>query len=1428
MAYGNPRFSELGKVLTKVALERSRMVLCSPDWGAHGGNEYWRTLLDKLTISSVRLPDEAIYVPLGRKTPIGKPGWGSMLSVVDGSLTTIPWEDLDPTLVQAIQRESDGLALGDLKDRLRPQDAVETTPGGDEYVVTDTNAPNSPCHVPVPDGVSECGLSELPSSIHSDDETEHDAFFVQTAVEEVENAEYLAPLKPLLSMRVEDPVDEELDPRSRLREYVDSKRKLVAKKLCYAKPTRSSWPLKQGRMGDLSQLKEDLEQKITTWQREVDLKLMKSVWGAHVRTPEEDDLSEECVCEPPKACLCCHRPPEMVEQDLLYAYQGLKDATAGEESVEDHLPTSIQGASNLHSDEDMEDKIKVLDPRVQKLIRTYLEVFGELPPPASCDKLVQMDLKLKPEFVGHKIRRRPYPAPKEQADEIERQIQECIDAGLVLEYKDGDYPLHCSPCFLVAKPGSTAKRLVVDYGELNKKTLNHSGSIPNMESTLEKIASCRYKTKMDKRSGFWQVDLTPNAQELLAFITPQGRVFKWKVMPFGVANAPALFQELMNKILSILRRRPKVQELISRGAQMEAHIDDVCLGTNTQEDHLILLGELFAVCQENHTRLKLEKCEFMQETMQYLGFDVGYGWWTPAASKAKPLMDAKVRHEDPKKGLHDVRSFIGACNFYRRHIKNFTYTSAVLTDLIKKSTTWRWGPQEQQAFDELKDKVANAKCLGVPRAQGEIILVTDASNVGGGGTLFQWQALEKEEFDSAISQWGTEGLNRDGTLKHSYPDDKWVLVPLGHWNWKWNQARGNYSTYEQELLAGMLVLSSQARLLGSNPVVWLCDQEPVRSFQKGPPPEKAKLRRWWTYLSQLRLTVHHIQGVKNECADYISRNNFDALIGARSEALAKEAFSRMDVHLDLNMTMIRPLDGLQQSEYLQEFGDIYRRLEKRLEPLVVNQDQWKRDKSYLWHEDRIVVPSDRVPALLKWTHESSGHVGADRTLRLFKQWFHTMWTDDQLRKTLLPIVDKCPCRSCKPGDIRDRGLYSTLPIPHCANSVLYVDYTEMPKFGGYDFALVVTCGLTRFTRVFPCTKHITGEETIKILLEEWFCVYGAPKEINSDEDVRVRSDTGWYKRVLRSLNVQVSTGIPYSHTSNPLCERQIRVLKENVRIWCKTERTRDWVRLLPVISLMMNSQESSATGYSPHELFMGRPAWFLHAPYPEDTHSSVGEWVQEQQAKVDKAKAMLQRVRERQWNKKNKHRVPATYQEGDWVLVHHSRLPAWPRSTSDDPYFGPYKILSVDGHRITVRCSPRLGGTLVCAAQHLKRYHDPEDLCGEKWELNDEEIAALDLQGAASPMEVEGELPDMNAEEMAKEGFYLVKSVLRHRYRQGWRFLTLWEGFGVEEATWEPFSAFVLPEGRLNSVLVDYLSQNNLGELLRLAETLASKNKARD
>ena len=115
------------------------------------------------------------------------------------------------------------------------------------------------------------------------------------------------------------------------------------------------------------------------------------------------------------------------------------------------------------------------------------------------------------------------------------------------------------------------------------------------------------------------------------------------------------------------------------------------------------------------------------------------------------------------------------------------------------------------------------------------------------------------------------------------------------------------------------MLSSRSRLLGTNPAVWLCDQEPVKAFQKGPPPEKAKLKRWWTYLGQFRLTVHHSQGVKNELADYVSRNHFNALLGESSEALAKGAFPRMAVQLDLSRRTAGVLEGWSLRDDQQEY-----------------------------------------------------------------------------------------------------------------------------------------------------------------------------------------------------------------------------------------------------------------------------------------------------------------------------------------------------------------------------------------------------------------------------------------------------------------------------------------------------------------------------
>ena len=94
--------------------------------------------------------------------------------------------------------------------------------------------------------------------------------------------------------------------------------------------------------------------------------------------------------------------------------------------------------------------------------------------------------------------------------------------------------------------------------------------------------------------------------------------------------------------------------------------------------------------------------------------------------------------DDPKKGLHDVWSFIGGCNFYRPHIHKFTYSSAPLTGLIKNTNPWPWTDKEEACFVKLKKKVSFTNCLGVPRPKGYIIVVTDGCNVGGDGTPYQW------------------------------------------------------------------------------------------------------------------------------------------------------------------------------------------------------------------------------------------------------------------------------------------------------------------------------------------------------------------------------------------------------------------------------------------------------------------------------------------------------------------------------------------------------------------------------------------------------------------------------------------------------------------------------------------------------------------
>ena len=255
--------------------------------------------------------------------------------------------------------------------------------------------------------------------------------------------------------------------------------------------------------------------------------------------------------------------------------------------------------------------------------------------------------------------------------------------------------------------------------------------------------------------------------------------------------------------------------------------------------------------------------------------------------------------------------------------------------------------------------------------------------------------------------------------------------------------------------------------------------------------------------------------------------------------------------------------------------------------------------------------------------------------------------------------------------------------------------------------------------------------------------------------------------------------MPYTHTSNPLCERQNCVVEQDLRILMKQERTKDWVCLVPRAVLTMNSQRSSSTGFTPHGLFYGgRPAWFFKTPFSEDFRSPVGDGLEHKQSMANQAGTNLRHIRDRELSRRNRLRRPASFKVGDLVLVHHSRLPSWPRNCLQDPYFGPYRIIRIDGSKIHVTCSPRLGGELLCAPKQLRHYHSPDDLSRDEWRLSDIEVERIDLENAASPEEVD-ELEEMTADEMAADGSYVLAGIARHEYKQGRKFLTLPDGHWI-------------------------------------------------
>ena len=264
---------------------------------------------------------------------------------------------------------------------------------------------------------------------------------------------------------------------------------------------------------------------------------------------------------------------------------------------------------------------------------------------------------------------------------------------------------------LVRKKDGT-KRLCIDYRQLNEVTIKDAYPIPRIDETIDALGKAKWFSTLDLSSGYWQVALDEDAQEKSTFVVRNG-LYKWKVMPFGLANAPATFERLMERVM--------------RGLQWEIlliYLDDIIVFGKTIEEEIQRLRITFSRLRGAGLKLKPSKCHLFRTSVLYLGYVVSADGVTTDPEKVQAVANWPV-----PKCKKEVRSFLGLASYYRRFVKGFAEIASPLHELTAKSKPFVWSDQCQSAFDELKRRLLCAPILAYPLPEGAFVLDTDASLV---------------------------------------------------------------------------------------------------------------------------------------------------------------------------------------------------------------------------------------------------------------------------------------------------------------------------------------------------------------------------------------------------------------------------------------------------------------------------------------------------------------------------------------------------------------------------------------------------------------------------------------------------------------------------------------------------------------------------
>ena len=303
------------------------------------------------------------------------------------------------------------------------------------------------------------------------------------------------------------------------------------------------------------------------------------------------------------------------------------------------------------------------------------------------------------------IKCNPYRCPLSDRQRVEDAVDEMLKAKIIEKSRSP----WAFPIVLVRKPdGST--RFCCDFRKLNRITKKISYPLPVIEDILSLLSRGKIYSTLDLFSGYWNVKLDPKTKEKATFTCHMG-TYTFGCLSFGLVNAGALFQELMNTVLEGL-------------PFAFPYIDDIAIVSETPEQHLEHIKLVFERLREHKLKLKLKKCNFFREEIKYLGFLVNKNGIAPDPEKVKA-----IREISPPTTVKQVRSFFGCVGWYRKLIPNFSEVAEPLIVLTRKYQKFRWGEAEELAFKDLKRRLTVIPFLAFPDPSKPYKLYTDSSNV---------------------------------------------------------------------------------------------------------------------------------------------------------------------------------------------------------------------------------------------------------------------------------------------------------------------------------------------------------------------------------------------------------------------------------------------------------------------------------------------------------------------------------------------------------------------------------------------------------------------------------------------------------------------------------------------------------------------------